>query len=330
MNNKKIYSTIVTAILAGGISAHAEINPNTNISGSTGYNVADQFPTDAKAGECYARVILPAKKEMIKTQVLVSEATEKLKTIPATYKTVSQTVVVKEASERLVPVPATYKTITENIVTKPAETRLVRVPATYKTITERIMVKPASTKWKAGDGGSTITKVDHSTGEVLCLVEEPAVYKTVTKRVVATPATSREEMIPAVTTTITKRVVDQPATYKKVMIPAETRTVQIRQEATPARTVATVVPAQYTTVTAEKIVTAEKPTWAPILCKTNTTPGVVRRIQTALKAKGHYNGPIDGDFGRGTTNAVSKYQRANGQAQGGLTFATLRSLGVSL
>ena len=66
----------------------------------------------------------------------------------------------------------------------------------------------------------------------------------------------------------------------------------------------------------------------PILCKTNTTPGVVARIQTALDKAGHNPGPIDGVIGAQTMTAVTSYQKAKGLPTGGITIGTLKSLGV--
>ena len=44
--------------------------------------------------------------------------------------------------------------------------------------------------------------------------------------------------------------------------------------------------------------------WRPVLCQTNMSADVVRRIQTALKSSGHNPGPIDGVMGHETMVAV--------------------------
>ena len=68
--------------------------------------------------------------------------------------------------------------------------------------------------------------------------------------------------------------------------------------------------------------------WRPVLCETNMTRGVVISIQEALAGAGHDPGPIDGVIGTETLRAVRAYQAAAGLPTGGLTLATLDSLGV--
>jgi peptidoglycan hydrolase-like protein with peptidoglycan-binding domain len=68
--------------------------------------------------------------------------------------------------------------------------------------------------------------------------------------------------------------------------------------------------------------------WRQILCKTNTTSDVVRRMQRALEAAGYSPGPIDGVVGRETLTALKGYQNAKGLPQGGVTLTSLQSLGV--
>ena len=60
------------------------------------------------------------------------------------------------------------------------------------------------------------------------------------------------------------------------------------------------------------------------------TPGIVQKVQRALLGAGYTPGPIDGVLGAQTMSAVDRYQRAQGLATGGLTFDTLKKLGVSV
>jgi peptidoglycan hydrolase-like protein with peptidoglycan-binding domain len=53
----------------------------------------------------------------------------------------------------------------------------------------------------------------------------------------------------------------------------------------------------------------------------------IRGVQTALKAKGFYSGPIDGIDGRNTTAAIRKFQQSQGLPVTGLPDdATLAKL----
>jgi peptidoglycan hydrolase-like protein with peptidoglycan-binding domain len=59
----------------------------------------------------------------------------------------------------------------------------------------------------------------------------------------------------------------------------------------------------------------------------------VSELQQLLQSKGFYSGKIDGDFGAGTTNAVLKFQKANGLVPDGIvgssSWAKLRA-GISI
>ncbi len=227
---------------------------------------SDLYPPNAEPGKCYARVLTPAKYKLTTEKVLKSEAAEKVEVIPAKYGYTTKKVLVKEPSERIVVIPATYKTVTEKILVKPATEKIVKVPATYGTVSEKVLVKPATTGWKKGSGLQT--RINGTTGEIMCLVETPAVYRTVTKRVVKTPATTRTIPVPAVYKTVTKRVVDRPATTKTVPVPAVYKTVRVKTIIQPASTRRIPIPETYQTVTKRVKVADSHLDWREVKCRT--------------------------------------------------------------
>lgn len=289
----------------------------------------------AKPGECYARILIPAKYETSTEKVVDVEASERVEIIPARYEFVEERVLVSEASERIEVIPATYKTVTETVTVVPASEELVTIPAKYETKTERVLVREGYTTWKKGEGpiggtldGGTITDTrGTATGEIMCLVEVPPEYRTVTKRVLVTPAKTMSKPIPAQTKTVTKRVIDRPATTRAVPIPAKYDTVRVRKMVSPASEKRIPIPATYKTVTKQAKVTEERLVWREVLCETNTTPDVIKRVQTALNSKG-FNVSADGILGPSTLRAIDAYQRREGLGTGGLTMATVKKLGV--
>lgn len=457
-------SLFIAAALAVSAPAHSRIDATA------------QLP-DAKPGECYAKVVIPAKYETKTEEVVISEPSERIEVIPPKYEWVEEKIQVKEPSFKLIPVPATYETVTEKVEIKPASTqwllttpngkvktagasliayakgaglpadaakpgdcfleyykpavyrtetekvlvkeagekvsvappkyewvedkvlvkdastKVVQVPATYETVTEKILVEPAKTVWKKGRGAKE--RIDNATGEIMCLVEIPAKYKTVTKRVVKTPATTKtieipaqyktvkvrklvqpaqeqreeipaqyeeitkrvkvsEESVtwvregeaapegakptgnklclkqnPAVYKTVTKRVIKTPAGTKRVEIPAVTKTIKVRKLVQPAQEKRIEIPAKTQKVTKKTKVEDERLEWRQILCDTNTTPELVKKIQTALNAAG-YKIAVDGILGDATLRAVDNFQRKNNLARGGLTMDTLKALNVEL
>jgi peptidoglycan hydrolase-like protein with peptidoglycan-binding domain len=90
------------------------------------------------------------------------------------------------------------------------------------------------------------------------------------------------------------------------------------------------IPAEYQTVTRTEKVSDGHMEWRRIMCETNVTFDVVKRIQLALRNAGHDPGPIDGVYGWQTQAAMKAYQKEKGLAEGAMTIKSLESLGVNL
>ena len=438
---------------------------------------ASLTPPQAKAGECYARVMSPAKYETVSEKVLVKEAKEEITVIPAVYETVEKEIEVIPASKKLIPLPATYKEVVETIEVKPAtriwktslkkralpvnqallntikaqgvdldkavaktcfkeffkpatykvttedilvqnernetevipatfetkEEKVVLVPpskevvqleAEYETVEEKVLVEEAKTVWKKGKNPAQ--KLSGATGEIMCLVKVPAKYKTIKKSVIKSPAKTEIQEIPAqvetievqklvseptlkhtpipavyetvekkipdtpaafmwvdaktgaqapwkatgnkiclvetpaVTKKITKTVLDTPATVKEELIPATYEIVKVQKLVSEARETRTPVEAQYKMIDKRKKLADSHLGWERILCQTNMTKDVIKKIQTALNEKSYAVGKPDGILGRGTRNAIERYQKDNALSTGGITYETLGSLNIEL
>jgi len=234
----------------------------------------DKIPSNAKAGECFAKVVRPATFRTETVRKLVKEASERIETVPAQYETVKEKVVVKEAGERIeiLPpvykavkvrvqseevqevVPAVYGMVKERVLVKEASTRLEEVPAVYEEVQEKVMVKPASRN----------------------AIEVPAVYETVTERKLVREAyttwkpgtqtaiqrldpTTGEIMclveVPAEYQDVTRQVLKTPASVRYEDIPAEYQTVTKTVLKTPATTRTVEIPAEYAEREVEKLIT---------------------------------------------------------------------------
>lgn len=286
------------------------------------------YPPDAKPGECYAKVLVPAKYDVVTEKVLKREASDKISVIPARFEWVEERILIKEAGESVEVVPTKYRWVEERVMVEPATTRLVPVPAQFETVTERVLDRPEQTTWKKGRG--PIERIDGNTGEILCLVVEPATYKTISRTVVKTPASTRQVDVPPVYKTVRKQVVDSPASVVKKPTRAEYSTIRVRKMIEPPKENRVSLPAEFQTVTKRVKVSNERMSWQPILCETNVDAEVVEKIQRALDGKGFSPGDIDGVLGSETLSAVEAYQRANNLARGGVTMETLKALDVKL
>jgi len=286
-------------------------------------------PADAAAGTCWAKVLLPAKYENIPQEVMVQPASSNFKKTPAVYREVAKQVLVQEESYELIPVPPVYEMVTETVLVQPEQVVKSVVPATFRTEAKRVLISEARVEWKVGRGAHE--KIDAATGEIMCRVEIPAVYKTFSQQVVATPAQTKEEVIPARYETVQRRVMKTPPTTQKRIIPAKYSTVVIKELVEPEKFEVIEAPARFATVQKKKLIQAESVQWRQILCETNTTPAVVKRIQNALISAGYRLGfEPDGKLGPGTQSVIRRYQQDNNLPTGGLTLSTIQKLGVSV
>ncbi len=432
-------------------------------------------PPNAKPGECYAKVVIPAEYETVEDKVMVKEASEKIEIIPAVFDTVGAEVEITPPTHKLTPIEAVYKDVSEiietkpaylvwrhapdanatlvsptilaavkaagvdidnakpgecyreyytprkfvketeqimvqgernetvvvppkfedgekSIVIKPAYHEIVEVPAVYEETEEKVLIAPEKTVWKKGENPAQA--ISGATGEIMCLVKVPAKYETIKKRVLKEPASTKSELIPeenatitvnklisdskviqkpldpiyatvektkleseakfvwypadaavdneliysgeqvclteepAEHVTITKKVLVEPARVESEQMPPVVKTVQTQVLVQDANITKTPIPAEYKTVMKKKKVKDQTVAWKRILCQTNMTKDIISRIQQALNDKGYNTGTPDGLLGKGTKDAIDKFQRDNGLATGGLTYETLEALGV--
>jgi hypothetical protein len=223
--------------------------------------------------------------------------------VPPTYSTSTEQVLKRGPSEQVEIIPAQYQWVEEQVLVSEASSRMEEVPAQYDWEEETVLVRPAHTTWKKGRG--LIEKVDNTTGEIMCLVEVPAQYRTVRKKVMVKPPANR--------------LIEIPANYK---------TVRVKKMVSPPKEQRIPYAPEYETITKTKQVSEGRMEWRRVLCETNMSPTVIRKVQNALVTAGHDPGPIDGVLGRRTQGGINAYQREKGLAVGPLTYRTLESLGV--
>ncbi len=212
--NKFILSTLLASgTIALSVTGHAQ-QDNT------------QTLPDAKPGECYAKVITPAKFSTRTEEIIVQEASERIETVPAKYESVDQTVVVKEASRVLKVIPAELEEKFEKVDVKAAE-------ASWSTrVAGKVLpASPGSLEGIARSGVElasvqpgmcfreyyTAPEYKNETRRVLVkegsekIVITPAQYETVEQRVVVKDASSRVVDVPAIFRTETESVLVEPA-----------------------------------------------------------------------------------------------------------------------
>jgi len=214
----KIFVTLIGGIVGSLLTAtvYAETKDNT------------QTLPDAKPGECYAKVITPAKFTTRSEEVVVQDASERIKTVPAKFEERDQTIVIRDASRRVSVVPATYSEEIETVVMQPAENNWILSGSGGA---------PASPGALEGIAQSGIVLTDVEVGSCFREFFTPAEYKTEPQRIMTREATENIVVIPAEYESVDERVVVKEAYTRTVDIPATYRSESESVLVEPARSV---------------------------------------------------------------------------------------------
>jgi len=323
---------------------------------------------NAEVGTCFYEHYRPAKYETITEKILESEASQKIVITPAQYRTVTKKIKTEDETEKLIPVPIKYKKVKEDVVIAPARSEwrkticqdrgcnqsevvcLIEVPKTYKKVTKKVILEPAIAKrvaidahyqdieveemvhpattevisipptykrinkrvkvrdseyfWTDSSLASSNSRIENQCNKI-CLIETPAKYKNIAKRVLVSPARSQ--------------VVKQPAKYKIVKVKRVERKAEFKK---------ITVPSEYEEVKVEREKTKGYAKWIPVVCESNMSPSLIKRVQQALKYQGFYNGEIDGVWSLESKSATRDYQKANHLPVTRLSIETMKSLGI--
>lgn len=188
---------------------------------------AGLLPNNAQPGQCYAKVMLPAKYKTVEEKVVVVEAGEKIEIIPAKYEWTEVKVPVQQESEKL-----------------------IAVPATYETVKEKIEIMPARTEWRSGPGAKAreVTDRDLATAQALglpatakagqCYNEfyKPAQFETKTEKLLKTAASETITTTAAEFKWVEEKVLVKEASEKIIEIPAKYDIVKEKVLESPAYT----------------------------------------------------------------------------------------------
>lgn len=285
-------------------------------------------PPDGKPGECYVKVRRPAEYKTVVERVLIKEKSVKYRIIPAVFKDVEQKVLVKPETVRYEVIPAKFEPKVESVVTAPKFKRLSTIAPKFKPSKEKVLVKAESTVWKKGKG--PLSDLKNAVSEVWCLVREAAEYHEYTRQKLDAPAKVNEHIVKQTAEKVETQVMVSPAEVKKIVEPAEYKTVTVRELVRPATAQEVPQPAVFDEVKTRVLVRKEEVVWQRVLCETNLTPAVIRKIQQTLRAKKYDCGKANGKLTKETLKAIEKYQRDHKLARGGLTYEFLEHLKIEL
>lgn len=244
---------------------------------------------NARPGECYAKVVTPAKFETRTEEIVVQEGSERIQTVAASFETVDERVLTRDASKVITSVPVIYTDEFEKVETRAAEANWVMTigsgshPASpgalegiaasginINTVPESVCFREYYTPAEYSAEEQRVLK--RAGGETITVT--PAEYDTAEERVVVKEASSRLVNVPAVYRTETESVLVEPArsVWKKgrgpleriddttgeilclVEIPARYETITRSVLESPANTKTVGIPAVYKNVSVERLV----------------------------------------------------------------------------
>jgi len=279
------YKALVSAITVG-VSVFV---PTVN---AASVDATDTLP-DAKPGQCYAKVMIPAKYESKKEIVLVGEASEEIEPIPAVYQEMEEQVLVEKADTKLIPIPAEFETITDRIELSPRRTVWVDNLDKKGIPVSPILLNAAETggveldkaipgmcfrEYYTDPQFQAVEKEIMVNGESESISIVPAKYEWIEEKVQVKESAKKIVEVPAVYETITENVLVEPAktVWKKgsglieridnttgeimclVEIPAQYKTFKKRVIKSPATIRVEEIPAVYKTVKVRNLVSPAK------------------------------------------------------------------------
>jgi hypothetical protein len=175
---------------------------------------------DAKPGECYARVMIPAQYEERMMEVVVREASERVEIVPAQYKWETQRVMVSDASVRLEVVPARLRTVTEQIETSPAESKWVA-----GSIYSSVEASPQMLS-SAASSGVSVEGAQH--GQCFAEYFQSPEYETITRQVMVSEPSEKISIVPARYEWVEEQQLVAESSRQLIEIPASYETVTER------------------------------------------------------------------------------------------------------
>jgi len=259
----------------------------------------DLVPPNPNAGECYARVEVPAQFAHGSQQVMVEDGYSNLQVQQPQLASRQESVMVKEASVRYRVRQPSYRSTTEQKLVRPAYDKLSVSAPQFSTVTERVQSSAPRLIWKRGNPGklaaqgykihttadagyqgrgySSTTQFGTSGGErcgvnceIWCLVEEPGEAVEYKRKVMTSPSRVQRTSVPAKYQTIHKQVVSDPGGVEEIPVPAEYRNITVEDIIHPGGENMVNVPPKFANVTTKTLTSPERYEWRRVLCAPGT------------------------------------------------------------
>ncbi len=236
-------------------------------------------PRNARAGQCFVKVLEPEVRRRETVRVLVSPARRTLTARPGVCRSEDRLEIVRPPSTVTTVIPAVTRRVVETRVVKPAQTHEEALPAVYQDIVSQVEVRPARLEWRLVEAGADNGTPPYAGGPVreavgggrLCLIQTPPLYQTVLRRVMTEPQRIVEVETPAETVQVVREEVVRPERRETRADPGETRRTPVKI-CQPDETVTTQEPAVYRSQQEDRLVSPARYRWRPIACAAAHAP----------------------------------------------------------
>ena len=229
-------------------------------------------PPFARPGQCFAKLVEPARFETVRDRVLVSPGRTDTRVIPARRHWEDRPVLLEPERREPVSIPPVLRTVSAPVVVRPATVRTTVIPAEYRDVAETVMVSPPRRYWRRsqsvpGYGPTWVGRTRmEPTGEVVCLVEEPARYETVWRRVCVHPEQRVDTPVPAEVRYVSRQVVAEPGRTEERVIPARWGSQRVEVVDVPERVERIDTPPAFREVERQRQVAPERVRWVETAC----------------------------------------------------------------
>jgi Putative peptidoglycan binding domain len=304
-------------------------------------------PANAKPGQCYARVLVPASYVADQTLSVPIEDTYSMPKVAQAQLSapVNRDVIAADAYKMYEVTKPKFAYIDEKITITPQYHKIEVIPPASRQINKTYTIRKPTLVWRRGSDLSSVKRINNATGETYCLVEEYGESVNVPYTTYSAPkAEVRFVTVPEQSIVNRRQIVEKEASVREVYVPAlmnskypnvKTQTLisdaQVIGEETKA--------ARTTTIQTQKLQAQEYYTWVQVPCDTQGAVGVpvyfnnsnqgaiippkfeskkttsqvtIIDVQKRLQSLGYYKGPLDGIYGSKTKSAMATFQTKAG------------------
>lgn len=328
---------------------------------------SDMAPPNARPGQCFARVLVPA--TYVADQALnvaIEDGYVMPRVADAKFsQPVARDVIASDGYKTFQVTNPEFGYVDEKIVLVPAHHKVVVTPPMAHQGFKTYVVKKPTLVWRRGSDLSNVRRINGATGETYCLVEEYGETVNVPYTSYSAPKAD-VKFVPVAEQSIVNRrqIVTKEASVREVYVPpvlnAKNPRVNTQELISDAQIIGEdrIAP-RTTTINTQRLDKPEYYTWVEVPCdnsnvqkvsvdlssnqrvtNSNVAPSDVvsakkplnavtaANVQKRLGELGFYRGPVDNIYGSKTRDAMRRFQESKGlNADGKPSIEALKALG---